>query len=158
MKNKGIIFVIFITFMAWIVGCITDDTIYYAEEPYRPAKVKSAPSLAKQLDGLYQKNYDQWKNKMRQIVLSGNDNIPSRHLIRAVQEFNSVSTRKQCLEAAFLYLKNKAKAQQRLRGDDRELFQVFTEYVIKHPESRAMNRVKGICALISDDICDTINN
>ena len=143
MTQKSIILILLLTFFIGLMGCATKKA------PYTP----SSPSLAEQLDALYRNDHKQWRNKIEQFLSLNKTNLPSRHLIYAVQEFNDVDTKEQCLAAAFLYMHNKAKAKGRLYGDDRKLFSAFVEYVLKHHDTYSMDRVKELCLLVDDEIC-----
>lgn len=144
MTQKSIALVLLLAFLIGLVGCATN----------KPAYTPPPPSLAEQLDALFRNDHEQWRNRIEQFLSSGKaSNLPSRHLVHAVQEFNEVHTRDQCLEAAFLYMRNKAKAKGRLDGEDRKLFSAFVEYVLKHRDAHSMNRVKDLCRLLEDEIC-----
>lgn len=143
MTQKSIVLILLLTFFIGFMGCATKKASY----------TPSPPSLAEQLDALYRNDHEQWRNKMEEFLSSGKTNLPSRHLIYAVQEFNDVDTKDQCLEAAFLYMHNKAKAKGGLYGDDRKLFAAFVEYVLKHHDAYSMDHVKKLCMLLDDEIC-----
>lgn len=143
MTQKSIVLILLLTFFIGFLGCATKKA------PYTPPP----PSLAEQLDALYRNDHKQWRNKMEEFLSSGKTNLPSRHLVHAVQDFNDADTKDQCLEAAFLYMRNKAKAKGRLDGNDRKLFSAFVEYVLKHHDTYSMGRVKDLCRLVDDEIC-----
>ena len=69
-----------------------------------------SPSLSERLDQLYKNDPLQWENTMRQLIAGEDPQIPQRHLVAALKEFNDVRTKKECLKAAYLYLDKEASA------------------------------------------------
>jgi hypothetical protein len=131
------------------VGCTTKE-ISYVPPPSTPAP----PSLAKQLDNLFKKDHNKWREQMSQLLTSGKTNLPVRHLAHAIREFNGNETKKLCLEAAYLYLRNTAGLNGgKLTPSDRKLFRSYVEYALKSPDTYAMRRVKSLCRLIQDMAC-----
>ncbi len=112
-----------------------------------------APSLAERLDELYRNAPMQWESTMRQLIASEDPQIPQRHLVAAIKEFNDVKTQRECLGAAFLYLDKEASASRSFAPDDRQLFTTYVEYVLKHPDNSSMNNVKSLCRKVQDGIC-----
>ena len=131
----------------------------YSEPLYnneKQIKQKTVP-LSIQLDQLYHLNRNEWQNKMQYLVLSGKDEIADRHLVQAIYSFNRLKDRKVCLEAAYLYLKKKAKSGGGIfQKDDRQLFSKFIEYTLRNPDAFDITRINVMCKNIQDNICDEL--
>jgi hypothetical protein len=116
-------------------------------------------NLDKHLDSLYHDDYSQWKIEIEQCISSGDKNLPSRHLVHAIKEFNDVRTIDQCLDATFLYLSNVTETNKVFNGPDLELFSSYVEYVLSHPNAADYTlRLKHLCRSANGDICKELHN
>ncbi|MCP4109870.1 MAG: hypothetical protein GY749_30850 [Desulfobacteraceae bacterium] len=160
MNKKYLALALFLAVLIGFTGCVPKKQVVYVPPP-EPLKPKPEPkpapppqpSLEEQLDDIYKSDYEKWRQKMEQLITSEKTGLPTRHLLFAVQEFNDERTRDLCIDASFMYMRNKIQENERLEGNDQKLFSEFVEYALKSPEPHAMNRVKSLCRFINDEIC-----
>ena len=141
-------------------GCAKKKIISNYNRP-KPPKIITKPkppkpTLAEQLDKLYQNKPSEWKKQMQAMIIDEKSDLPIKHLGYAIQEFNNNDTRDICLTASYLYLKNRAKETGSLTGGDYKLFKEFVEYSLTHPVSRTDERIRRICRFIKDPICQEL--
>jgi len=93
---------------------------------------------------------------MQHLILSGNADLPIRHLAHSMYLFNRLQDRKVCLEAAYLYLEKQSKSSDYFRGDDSLLFSKLVEYVLCTPDIFDISRIKMMCRGIQNTVCDEL--
>jgi len=153
MRTKTINFMILIFFSLFCFSCISTT---HVERTNQSDFTKPLPSLLMQLNDLYQQNQGQWKQKMNDLILSGHPDIPLQHLIHAIDAFNRLQDRKVCLEASFMYLKQKAVFSRSFKDEDRLLFSKLSEYAIRTPDAFDISRIQILCENVRDSICDEL--
>ena len=96
------------------------------------------------LDAMYKSTPDKWKAEMTLHLKKGKaGTLPPRHLILAVQEFNSTKTRDLCMKATFEYLMKIAETGS-FTNEDQTLLQNFREYALKNPGTISLRQISRI--------------
>jgi len=153
MRITNLIFFVFLLSVLLITACVPAHVKTSNKQGFTK---KITISLPEQLDALYQQNKPQWDKKMRNLIMSGHENIPIRHLVHSMYLFNRFQDRNVCLEASFLYLEQKSRINHHFHKDDRLLFSKLVEYVLRTPDTFDTNRIKLICQDVQDSICDEL--
>ncbi len=124
------------------------------KEVYVPAAEPPPPSMESILTHLYNQDLGKWRAKMKAMIEEENKDIPERHLVIALKDFNRQETRETCMGAAWLYLEGKAGENGVLTGADHELFSRFVSRGLQGTDSKSMERIESICRFLKDEpIC-----
>jgi len=156
MKQKAYIKLCYLSFiLSVLIGCVPPSNLQQKSyDDYDQKKVvKAKISIDEQWDRLYDRSKVQWKKQVKQSVLSGNSQLPDKHLVLAIKSFNSIKDRDICLEAAYKFLYRQGQLNGELGGDNKLLFSKLVEYTLRNPESFDINRLHYLCEEIQDDIC-----
>ena len=146
MKKRAFLVLALILFMLTQIGCVASS------KKVGPVVVAS-PSLSEQLDNLYAQDPDGWTYRMERLLESKHLEIPPKHLIYALEAFNSQKTGKSCLDAAYLYLRSRVDAGKSLNGTDKDLFTAYMEFALTHPQYRALEDAEQLCIHCNEPLC-----
>ena len=133
-----------------ILGFLFTACSFHREPSFPPP-----PSLGERLDQLYREDRLAWRQEMERLLAEEGVAIPPKHLALALKHFNRSPQERLCLEAAWRYLRTKARSES-LSSADRELFRAYAEKALSGGSSLMNQRLQDLCVYLEEEpVCRT---
>ncbi len=122
---------------------------------HRQAPPPPPPSLGERLDRLYREDRLAWRQEIERLLVEKGVAIPPKHLALALKHFNRRPQERLCLEAAWRYLRTKARSGT-LSAADRELFRAYAEKALSGGSALMNRRLRDLCVYLEEEpVCRT---
>ena len=111
--------------------------------------------LHERLDALHAQDRRAWREAVRGLLLEGRDDIPERHLARAIETFNRGEDRPLLMQSVWLYLDKRRGTGPRLRTDaDRRLLHSYADTALRSHDAEQRERLESLClTLTAEPVC-----